>query len=81
LTALAQQRCRPRYLGMIGSQAKKALLFEQLAASGVPAEFLAQVESPMGLPIGARTHDEIAISVVARLIEVRRRGQPTDAQP
>jgi xanthine/CO dehydrogenase XdhC/CoxF family maturation factor len=40
----------------------------------VPAEFLARVESPMGLPIGARTHDEIAVSVVARLIERRRLG-------
>jgi xanthine dehydrogenase accessory factor len=59
---------------MIGSTAKKVLLFEQLAAAGVPAEFLARVESPMGLPIGARTHDEIAVSVVARLIERRRLG-------
>jgi xanthine dehydrogenase accessory factor len=76
LSALAKHHCRPRYLGMIGSQAKKAVLFEQLQAAGVSAEFLAQVESPMGLPIGARTHDEIAISVVARLIEIRRLGGP-----
>jgi xanthine dehydrogenase accessory factor len=74
LSALSSAGCRPRYLGMIGSTAKKVLLFEQLASAGVPAEFLARVESPMGLPIGARTHDEIAVSVVARLIERRRLG-------
>lgn len=72
LRALQASGCRPRYLGMIGSRAKKVQLFEKLAEQGVPASFLAQVHTPMGLPIGARSHEEIAISVTAELIAVRR---------
>ena len=43
----------------------------------VPEEFLATVRTPMGVYVGARTHEEIAVSVVAELIAVRRTG--TDA--
>jgi xanthine dehydrogenase accessory factor len=72
LEALNAADCRPRYLGMIGSRAKRQVLFEKLLARGVPAAFLERVHTPMGLPIGARTHEEIAVSVVAQLIQVRR---------
>ena len=76
LRALHAAGCRPRYLGMIGSRAKKVQLFEKLEAAGVDAEFLATVRTPMGLPIGARTHEEIAVSVAAELIQVRRNAEP-----
>jgi len=72
---LHAQSCRPRYLGMIGSRAKRAQLWAQLEARGVPRTWLDDVQSPMGLEIGARTHEEIAVSVVAQLIRVRRTGQ------
>jgi xanthine dehydrogenase accessory factor len=80
LRALHAAGCRPRYLGMIGSRAKKVQLFEKLAAVGVDAAFLAQVRTPMGLPIGARSHEEIAVSVAAELIMVRR-GAQAPAEP
>lgn len=76
LRALFAAGCKPRYLGMIGSRAKKVQLFEKLAEAGVSAAFLAQVRTPMGLPIGARTHEEIAVSVAAELIQVRRGAPP-----
>ena len=79
LRALHAAGCRPRYLGMIGSRAKKVQLFENLEAAGVDAAFLAQVHTPMGLPIGARTHEEIAVSVAAELIQVRRDAEPPAA--
>jgi len=63
---------RPRYLGMIGSRAKREQLFERLRAQGVDQAFLDAVQCPMGLDIGARTHEEIAVSTVAELIRVRR---------
>ena len=59
---------------MIGSKAKRVQLFEQLVARGVDARFLERVRTPMGLPIGARTHEEIAVSVVAEMIALRRLG-------
>lgn len=74
LEALWRAGAAPRYLGMIGSRAKRATLFGQLRARGVPDAFLDAVRSPMGLAIGARSHGEIAVSVVAEMIQVRRAG-------
>jgi len=74
LRALAEAGARPRYLGMIGSRSKRVQVEEKLRAAGVPDGFLEQVRSPMGLAIGARSHEEIAVSVVAEMIAVRRLG-------
>ena len=63
-----------RFLGMIGSKAKRAVLFRQLRAAGVDEDFLQSVRSPVGLLIGARSHEEIAVSVVGELVSVRRLG-------
>lgn len=70
---------RPRFLGMIGSQAKRAVLFRKLREDGVGEEFLAAVRTPMGVWIGARSHEEIAVSVTAELISVRRLGRDAAA--
>ena len=80
IAALHAAGAKPRYLGMIGSRSKRAQVVEKLTSAGVPAPFLEQVHSPMGLPIGARTHEEIAVSVVAELIQVRRLGPAGSAQ-
>jgi xanthine dehydrogenase accessory factor len=61
------------YLGMIGSRRKRQALFDELRAEGFSEEELARARSPIGLPIGAESPEEIAISVVAELI-ARRRG-------
>jgi xanthine dehydrogenase accessory factor len=60
-----------RYLGLIGSRAKVARVFDALTAEGMPAECLARVHAPIGLDIGAVTPAEIAISILAELIAVR----------
>ncbi len=80
LEALHRAGCKPRYLAMIGSKAKRVQLFEKLVARGVPLAFLEAVKSPMGLDIGARTHEEIAVSVVAEMIAVRRGAAPLAAR-
>ncbi|WP_419191894.1 XdhC family protein [Engelhardtia mirabilis] len=80
LEALWQARCQPRWLGMIGSRAKRAQIEAQLGAKGVDPAWLAHVRSPMGLAIGARDHAEIAVSVVAEMIAVRR-GAPVPQAP
>jgi xanthine dehydrogenase accessory factor len=66
---------RAGYVGMLGSRRKRAVIFRALAAAGVPQEALARVRSPIGVDIGADTPAEIAVSVVAELIRVRRLGQ------
>ena len=60
------------YLGMIGSKAKRKALFDELRREGFTDEELSRAHNPIGLPIGAESPEEIAISVVAELIQVRR---------
>jgi xanthine dehydrogenase accessory factor len=60
-----------RYLGLIGSRAKVARIYDALTADQVPAEALAQVHAPIGLDIGAVTPQEIAVSILAELIAVK----------
>jgi xanthine dehydrogenase accessory factor len=63
---------RARYLGMIGSRRKTISIYKELEKEGVPAEKFANVHAPVGLEIGAVTPEEIAISIVAEMIAVRR---------
>jgi len=60
------------YIGMIGSRRKVAILWERLKAKGATQEQLDRVHAPIGLSIGADTPGEIAVSIVAQLIAVRR---------
>lgn len=60
------------YLGMMGSAAKKKALFDELRSEGVTEEELARVRIPIGLPIGAESPDEIAIAILAELVQTRR---------
>lgn len=61
------------YLGMIGSRSKVAKFFLRLRAAGVDEALFARVSAPIGLDIGAETPEEIAVSIAAELIRVRRR--------
>jgi xanthine dehydrogenase accessory factor len=67
-------RTRARYVGMLGSSRKVAKVRERLASRGVPAPAFERLHAPVGLDVGARTHEEIAVAVVAELIAVRRAG-------
>jgi len=62
-----------RYVGMIGSRRKTAMIFEHLKSKGFDSSLLARVFAPIGLDIGAETPEEIAVSVVAELIRVRNK--------
>jgi xanthine dehydrogenase accessory factor len=57
---------------LLGSRRKKIVVTKGLKAAGVPAKGLRRVRVPIGLPIGAVTPEEIAVSVVAELIGWRR---------
>ena len=61
------------YVGLLGSERKRAVILKALGGAGVPAEALAAVRVPVGLAIGAVTPEEIAVSVTAELIAWRRR--------
>ena len=61
-----------RYIGMIGSRRKVISIYNALEKEGVSPEKLARVYAPIGLEIGALTPEEIAISITAELVAVRR---------
>lgn len=61
-----------KYIGMIGSKRKVLTTYEHLVEHGISVEELNRVHAPIGIEIGATTAEEIAISVVAQLIAVRR---------
>lgn len=65
-------RTKPKYIGMIGSRAKIKTLYGKLIDKGISEDFLQTIRAPIGLNIGADTPEEIAVSIVAELIQVRR---------
>lgn len=62
------------YVGCLGSKKTHAARLERLAARGLPAARLAQLRGPVGLPIGARSPAEIAVSILAEIIAALRRA-------
>ena len=64
-----------KYFAFVGSRKKFAALKKDLVEQGVTETNLATIRVPAGLDIGAVTPDEIAFSIVAEMIEIRRRGQ------
>lgn len=61
------------YIGMIGSRRKCKIVFDNLRAEGISEEILARVHAPIGLEIHAETPEEIAVSILAEIIQVRAR--------
>jgi len=68
-------RTQARYVGMIGSKRKVLSVYKALELEGYRPEEFAQVYAPMGVDIGALSPEEIAVSIVAELIAVRRNAQ------
>jgi xanthine dehydrogenase accessory factor len=69
-----------RFVGLLGSRPKVVHIFAALRERGVKAEELADVHAPLGLEIGAQTPDEIAVSILAEMIAVRRGADPGQAR-
>ena len=65
---------KARYIGMIGSKRKIRAIAEHLAEEGISRERLEKVHMPIGLDIGAVTPEEIAVAIVAEVIQIRRTG-------
>jgi xanthine dehydrogenase accessory factor len=64
-----------RYIGMVGSKRKAITVFRELTREGLNPELFDRVHSPVGLDIGAVTPEEIAVSIVAELIAMRRHAE------
>jgi xanthine dehydrogenase accessory factor len=66
---------RARYVGMIGSKRKVIQIFKALQEEGLAAHLFGRVHAPIGLDIGAITPEEIAVSITAELIAIRRHAE------
>jgi len=69
------------YIGMIGSARKREVVFEKLRAEGIAPELLARVHVPIGLEIGADSPAEIAVSILAEIIQERARRRNSALTP
>jgi xanthine dehydrogenase accessory factor len=65
---------KPRFIGLVGSRRHTGHHLEALLEKGVPDDVIAQIQSPVGLDLGAITPGEIALSILAGLVAVRRGG-------
>ena len=69
------------YVGLVASPTRAAAVREHLAGEGVPPERVAALRAPAGLDIGAETAPEVALSILAELVQVRRNRAPFVASP
>jgi xanthine dehydrogenase accessory factor len=65
---------RPAYLGLVGSRRRGATVLGYLADRGVPQDQLDRVRVPAGLDLGHTTHQEIAVAILAELVQLRASG-------
>jgi xanthine dehydrogenase accessory factor len=65
----------PRFIGLVGSRRHTGHHLEALREKGVADEVIARIQSPVGLDVGAITAPEIALSILAGLVAIRRQGR------
>ncbi|MGA2825873.1 MAG: XdhC family protein [Streptosporangiaceae bacterium] len=68
---------RPAYVGLVGSARRGAAVLGYLAERGVPQDELDKVRVPAGLDLGHTTHQEIAVAILAELVQLRASGALT----
>ena len=71
----------PAYLGVVASRKRYAEIEAGLLAAGTARDALASIKSPAGLDIGARAPEEIAVSILAEIVRVRRTAVEAGAEP
>ncbi|HYS13729.1 MAG TPA: XdhC family protein [Burkholderiaceae bacterium] len=77
----AALRLHPAYIGVIASRKRFGELRDALSARGIGRAMLDTIVAPAGLDIGARSPEEIALSVIAQIVERRRRGTGREEEP
>ena len=66
------------YVGMMGSKGRSALVRTQLAELGLPQSCIDALHAPIGLPIGSKTAEEIALSILAEIVSIKSKRQQTE---
>ena len=79
-TALALA-LQPAYLGVVASRKRFEQIRETLSLKGTPAEALDRITNPAGLDIGAQTPEEVALSILAEIVRLRRAAAKAEPEP
>lgn len=69
------------YIGLMGSRRRVKIVMQNLAEEGIDPEVLSRVYTPVGLKIGAETPEEIAVSVMAEIIQVKNQSGKDSGYP
>jgi xanthine dehydrogenase accessory factor len=69
---------RPAYLGLVASRRRGEAVLGYLAERGVPKDQLDRVHAPAGLDLGKTTHEEMAVAILAELVQLRASGALAD---
>ena len=72
---------RARYAGLVASPRRAAEVRERLRGMGLSAEEVSRLRSPAGLDLGAETPGEIAVSILAEIVEAERKGERAEETP
>jgi xanthine dehydrogenase accessory factor len=72
---------RPAYLGLVASRRRGEAVLGYLAERGVPKDQLDRVHAPAGLDLGKTTHEEMAVAILAELVQLRASGALADVPP
>jgi xanthine dehydrogenase accessory factor len=70
----AALEARVRYVGLVASRKRGVAVLEALRSDGVAEQLIHRIDTPAGLDIGARTPAEVALSILASIVEERRRS-------
>ena len=82
VTCLKQILKKPAaYVGLMGSRGRSALVRRQLLEAGIAPARVEQLHAPIGLAIGAKTAEEIALSILAQIVEIKSHCQLTEGFP
>ncbi len=67
-------KCSPAYLGIIGSKRRWSVTRKGLTEAGISEDIIAKIHSPIGLELQAETPEEIAVSILAEILMLRRKA-------
>ncbi len=71
LALIEAARSNAGYVGLLGSRRKAVMIFRDLIREGVPEDRIAEIRAPVGLDLGGRTPEEIAVSIMAEILAVK----------
>jgi xanthine dehydrogenase accessory factor len=71
LALIEAAKSRAGYVGLLGSKRKAILIFRDLVRTGIPEERIKEIRAPVGLDLGGRSPEEIAVSIMAEILSVK----------